>query len=195
MSTEYAPADLTEPDVAISSTLVGERRMVRREAAAALEKLFAAASEEGSNLMMGSAYRSAEYQQLLFDTYVASAGYTEASQYSALPGHSEHQLGLAVDISTASQQCFLSACFTDTADGQWLANNAYAYGFTLRYPEGDEGITGYHFEPWHYRYVGVDLATALHQSGLTYEEAWPYLGEALQTLKDNRAPEVTDADS
>ncbi len=80
----------------------------------------------------------------------------------------------------------MSACFINTADGQWLSENAHKYGFTLRYPDGKEAITGYNFEPWHYRYVGVDLATALYESQITLDQAWPYLLTALQTLRDNR---------
>jgi D-alanyl-D-alanine carboxypeptidase len=137
--------------------------------------------------MIGSAYRSAATQDQLFNRYVATAGYQEADKYSAHPGHSEHQTGLAVDISTTSQQCYLSECFIGTADGQWLAENAYKYGFTLRYPKGKELTTGYNFEPWHYRYVGIGLATALYQSGLTLDEAWPYMETALATLRSNRA--------
>lgn len=137
--------------------------------------------------MIGSAYRSAATQTDLFNSYVASAGYDEANMYSAHPGHSEHQTGLAVDISTTSQQCYLDECFIGTSDGQWLADNAYKFGFTLRYPKGKEAITGYNFEPWHYRYVGVALATALHQSGLTLEEAWPSMEQALATLRQHRA--------
>jgi len=186
VSVDYVPQGLVLPSVPVSA---GDR-VVRTEVADALVRLFDAAQQDGYSLMVGSAYRSASYQQGLFNSYVASAGYDEASKYSALPGHSEHQLGLAVDLSTLSQQCFLSACFIGTAEGQWLAAHAHEYGFTLRYPEGKEAITGYNFEPWHYRYVGIPLATALHQSDLTLEEAWPYLQTALETLKKNRAPEV-----
>ena len=152
-----------------------------------LTDMFGAASKAGHDLMIGSAYRSATTQEALFNSYVASAGFEEANMYSAHPGHSEHQTGLAVDISTTSQQCYLSACFINTADGKWLSENAHAYGFTLRYPDGKESITGYNFEPWHYRYVGVDLATALYESDLTLDQAWPYLLEALKTLRSNGA--------
>lgn len=183
---EYVPDPLVVPSVPIRSNATSDERMVRGVIVEPLADLFAAATQDGHALMIGSAYRSSGVQTNLFNTYVAQAGLEQASMYSARPGHSEHQLGLAVDISTESQQCYLSECFTSTPDGEWLAANAYKYGFTLRYPKGKEAITGYNFEPWHYRYVGVPLATALYQSGLTLEETWPYMEMAQQTLIDNR---------
>ncbi len=182
----YKPT-LVYAHVPIGVSRVDNQGSVRDDVAGPLEALFAAAAKDGYSLMIGSAYRSAYLQTSLYNGYIARSGLTFAMQYSAQPGHSEHQLGLSVDINTASQECFLQECFTSTADGQWLANNAYKYGFALRYLKGKEAITGYEFEPWHYRYVGVDLATALHESGLTLEEAWPYLVTARDTLKANRA--------
>jgi D-alanyl-D-alanine carboxypeptidase len=123
----------------------------------------------------------------IFSSLAASVGETVANQSIARPGQSEHQTGLAVDISTVSRNCYLQECFADTSDGQWLANNSYKYGFILRFPEDKVAITGYQYEPWHFRYVGVDLATALYESGLTLDEAWPYLEKALTTLKSNGA--------
>lgn len=183
----YAPKHLVVPDVPARMDKGIEERSVRQEVAGPLKEMFAAAAAEGHELMVGSAYRSAALQTLYFNNYVQTSGLETANQYSAHPGQSEHQLGLSVDISTVSKECYLSECFTSTPDGQWLADNAYKYGFFLRYPKGKEAITGYDFEPWHYRYVGVDLATAIHQSGLTFEEARPYLEQALATLKKNGA--------
>lgn len=184
---DYKPDNLAIPDVPTRTDKSDEERSVRQEIVAPLGELFAAAKTQGSSLMIGSAFRSSALQQFYFDSYVARSGLELANRYSAYPGQSEHQLGLAVDLSTLSQQCYLSACFINIPDGQWLANNAHKYGFTLRYKEGKEAITGYNFEPWHYRYVGVDLATALFQSGLTLEEAWPHIQRALDTLRDNGA--------
>jgi D-alanyl-D-alanine carboxypeptidase len=137
--------------------------------------------------MIGSGYRPASLQKIYFDSYASSAGIEAANQYVAYPGQSEHQTGLAVDITTVSRNCYLTECFADTSDGQWLANNSYKYGFTLRYPKGKESITGYQYEPWHFRYVGIDLATALYESELTLDEAWQYLQEANDTLRSNGA--------
>jgi len=187
ISTEYVPPELMVASVSTRSNSTADEKRIRKTIDTPLTQLFTAAEKDGHSLMIGSAYRSAVTQDSLFNTYVAQSGYEEADKYSAHPGHSEHQTGLAVDISTTSQQCYLSECFIGTADGQWLANNAFNYGFTLRYPKGKEAITGYNFEPWHYRYVGVPLATALHQSGLTLDEAWPYMETALATLRSNRA--------
>jgi len=187
IGTQYTPAQLITASVSSHPGVVAGEKQIRKTIDEPLSQLFATAEKDGHALMIGSAYRSADYQEQIFNTYVARVGYEQADRYSAHPGFSEHQTGLAVDISTTSQQCYLSECFIGTADGQWLAENAYKYGFTLRYPKGKEAITGYNFEPWHYRYVGVNLATALKQSGLTLDEAWPYIETALQTLRDNRA--------
>ena len=185
--TDYTPSDLIVASVSTRANSTADEKRIRQIIDGPMTELFAAAQEQGHSLMIGSAYRSAATQDSLFNTYVARVGYEQADKYSAHPGYSEHQTGLSVDISTTSQQCYLSECFIGTADGQWLAENAYKYGFHLRYPKGKEAITGYNFEPWHYRYVGIGLATALHQSGLTLDEAWPYMETALATLRTNRA--------
>lgn len=187
ISTSYAPSSLEIPAVATRTDKSKEEQSVDGRLLTPLKDLFAAAAAEGHQLMIGSAYRSAALQQTYFNSYAAVSGVEAANQYSAHPGQSEHQLGLAVDISSLSQQCYLDECFTSTPDGEWLAKNAYRFGFILRYPLGKESITGYNFEPWHYRYVGAALATALHESGLTLDEAWPYLESALQTLRSNHA--------
>ncbi len=183
----YLPSRIVVLEVPTRTDKSVEERSVRQELVGPLKDMFAAAQADGHSLMIGSAYRSADLQALYFNNYAQVSGRELANQYSAQPGQSEHQLGLAVDISTLSQQCYLSECFTSTPDGEWLANNAHKYGFILRYQKGKEAITGYNFEPWHYRYVGVELATALYQSGLTLEEAWPYLEQALTTLRKNGA--------
>jgi len=185
--TTYVPSSLVLPDVEERADKSSEERSVRADISVPLKSMFTAASADGHALMIGSAYRSAALQKTYFDSYAAASGAEAANQYSAHPGESEHQTGLAVDISTVSRNCYLNECFTSTPDGQWLAEHAHSYGFTLRYPKGKETITGYQFEPWHYRYVGVDLATALHESGLTLDEAWSYLQAALTTLQQNGA--------
>ena len=183
----FTPKGLAEPNVPARMDKSEEERSVRKDVVEPLERMFKDAKAAGHNLMVGSAFRSPQLQQKYYDNYVVTSGVEAADQYSAKPGSSEHQLGLSVDISTESRECYLSECFTALPDGEWLAANAYKYGFTLRYKKGKEVITGYNFEPWHYRYVGVDLATALQQSNLTMEEAWPTLQEAADTLKKNGA--------
>lgn len=121
-------------------------------------------------MRLQSAYRSYDSQVRAHKYYVKTLGPTQADIASARAGHSEHQTGLTADIS-AGNSCILEECFADTVQGKWLAQNAYRFGFLLRYPEGLTPVTGYAFEPWHYRYVGIDLATELHVEGvLTLEE-------------------------
>ena len=124
------------------------------------------AQKDGIWLYCVSAYRSYSYQRTLYQRYVKQSGQDRADTFSARPGYSEHQTGLAVDINTAST----SAHFENTAQYRWLVEHCWEYGFILRYPEGKEHITGFQFEPWHYRYVGQELAQAVHESGLTYDE-------------------------
>jgi len=138
-----------------------------KETQAAYNQMKADAAKEGLKLTIVSGYRSYDYQMGLYNRYVKRDGKAAADTYSARPGHSEHQTGLAMDI------CSLEQSFENTAEGKWLAANAHKYGFILRYPKGKQHITGYIYEPWHFRYLGVDTATAVYNSGLCLEE---YLG-------------------
>lgn len=138
---------------------------VNSEAQAALNKMFAAAkAEKNLKMWVCSGFRSYTVQKNLYNSYVRRDGAENADRYSARPGHSEHQTGFAFDINYADDR------FKGTPEASWLAENAYKYGFILRYPEGKEQITGYMFEPWHYRYVGVENAAKIYASGLTLEE-------------------------
>ena len=139
---------------------------LRKEALEALEKMIDAAAKDGISLWVVSAWRSESTQKTLFNNSKNSDGLAHALIYSAKPGHSEHQLGLAVDLNRASSK----AHFEKTKEYAWLKENSYKYGFIERYLEGKEFITGYGFEPWHYRYFGIELATNLHEEGCTYEE-------------------------
>lgn len=187
ISTDYIPSPLIIPNVTTNTDKSDDERSIRSDIADPLQNLFNAAETYGYQLMIGSGYRSADLQATYFNSLASSIGEDAANQSIARPGQSEHQTGLAVDISTVSRYCYLSTCFADTDDGKWLENNSYIYGFILRYPEGKESITGYNYEPWHFRYVGIDLATAIHESGLTFDEVWPYLQTADNTLKENGA--------
>jgi len=134
---------------------------MRPEAAAALTQMFAdyqAAS--GAQLKVVSAYRSYNVQVSTYNGWVSRLGQAQADRQSARPGYSEHQTGLAVDINTGADQGFGA-----TPAGMWLAANSYKYGFIVRYPDGLEPITGYEYEPWHFRFVGVELATEMHTTG------------------------------
>lgn len=162
----YVPADLVTPAVRIRS---GSEAKLRADAARALEQMFSAAKSQGLTLMVTSAYRSYNYQRGIYSNYLKTQGQAYTDATSARPGHSEHQTGLAADISPGSRKCELDTCFADTPEGIWTAKNVHAYGFIIRYPEGKQEITGYSFEPWHLRYVGPELAQQINSSGKTLE--------------------------
>lgn len=143
-------------------------------AKAAFDKMAAAAKAEGIELVAFSGYRSYEYQTSLYERYVAKDSKDSADRYSARPGYSEHQSGLAFDIGEKGREdLWLTSAFGETKAGQWLVNNAHKYGFILRYPKGKEEITGFMYESWHFRYLEGDLATKVYEAGVTLEE---YLG-------------------
>ncbi|CAM5313985.1 hypothetical protein BSAF29S_06281 [Bacillus safensis subsp. safensis] len=147
-----------------------EKRYIRKEAAEALEKLFKGAKKENFELAAVSGYRSYDRQKVIFDSEVKLKGKEKAQEAVALPGESEHQTGLAMDISSKSAGFEISEKFGETPDGKWVAKNAYKYGFIIRYPKGKEDITKYEYEPWHLRYVGKEAAKAMHDHDLTFEE-------------------------
>jgi D-alanyl-D-alanine carboxypeptidase len=133
----------------------------------ALNEMINAAKTEGVVLRMISGFRSYSTQNTLYNNYVARDGKAEADRYSARPGHSEHQTGLAFDLNSLEQS------FENTKEGKWLAENCWKYGFIIRYPKGKESVTGYMFEPWHVRYLGKEVAKKVYESGKCLEE---YLG-------------------
>ena len=144
------------------------------KAKAAFEKMAAAAKNEGFELVAFSGFRSYEYQQTLYDRYVSRDGKDAADRYSARPGYSEHQSGLAFDVGEKGKEdLWLTSAFGESPAGKWLVNNAHKFGFILRYPEGKEDITGYMYESWHFRYLEGDMATKVYEAGVTLEE---YLG-------------------
>jgi D-alanyl-D-alanine carboxypeptidase len=163
----YAPTDLVTVPVAHDNPAV-----MRADAAAALVKMFAAGAAAGAGEMqVQSSYRSYPVQVSVYNGWVHRLGRAQADLQSARPGYSEHQTGLAVDISPVPLRCALAACFGTTPQGEWLAANAWQYGYLLRYPADKTAITGYEYEPWHFRYIGVALATEMHNEGIqTLEE-------------------------
>ena len=152
---DFAPAEL-------SSEAGG---LLVPEAAAAMVRMRAAAADDGAPFMVGSGYRSHASQASLHREYVGRWGAARADRFSARAGHSEHQTGWAADVQS-SAACELKECFADEPAGRWLAEHAHEHGFIVRYPEGAEGVTGYRHEPWHLRYVGVELATAMREQGV-----------------------------
>ncbi|SEN06129.1 D-alanyl-D-alanine carboxypeptidase [Paenisporosarcina quisquiliarum] len=142
-----------------------------KEARAAFQEMAAEATLSGYDLIAFSTYRSFDYQTQLYDRYVTNDGQDAADRYSARPGYSEHQTGLAFDIGEQHfEQHFAKESFGETEAGKWVAANAHKYGFIMRYPNGSEKITGYMYEPWHFRYVGEELAVQVYEANVTLEE-------------------------
>ena len=157
---DWEPSDLVE--------FYGHQ--LRAEAAKAADTMIDAAATDGVTLLVSSAYRSYAVQQQTYQYWVSVNGQKVADQLSARPGYSEHQTGLAIDFASP-EGCRLEECYRDTLAGQWLAKNAPRYGYILRFPDGRQSVTGYRFEPWHYRYVGVQIAQEYVSSGAkTFEE-------------------------
>ncbi|MFD2371638.1 D-alanyl-D-alanine carboxypeptidase family protein [Brevibacillus sp. GCM10020057] len=167
---DYEPTDLEFPNVPYLLPEKSVKRQMRKEAAAALEQLFAAAKKDGIALAGVSAYRPHSYQKALFERYVKQDGLEKARTYSAVPGTSEHETGLAIDVSGIDGKCAATSCFAGTKEAKWLAEHAQEYGFIIRYPEGKDAITGYIYEPWHLRYVGNEVAQAISEKHITLEE-------------------------
>ena len=160
---DYEPKNLVTINNNYSS---GGKQMVK-EAAEAFEKMAKDAKSAGYTVRAVSTYRSYSYQEGLYNRYAASDGKEKADTYSARPGYSEHQTGLAVDVDNARVSY---TSFGDTKEFTWMKENSYKYGYILRYTKANEFITGYKDEPWHYRYVGVEIATYIHEHPMTYEE-------------------------
>lgn len=149
---DYEPDDLVYPDVPFIFSKNIEKRKMCKEAAVALEQLFIGATKDEISLIGVSAYRSYATQKSLFDHYVQQDGEEKARTYSAVPSTSEHETGLAIDVSGSDGTC------------------AAEYGFIIRYPKGKESITGYQYEPWHIRYVGTKISKEIADKGITLEE-------------------------
>ncbi len=143
--------------------------MLRMEVKPYIEKLIYDANNNGINIIIDSAFRSGNYQQMILDKLISEKG-NEAYKLIALPGASEHQTGLAVDFAIYENGIYNDDIKEDDKEAIWLKENAYNYGFILRYPKGKEDITGFNFEPWHYRFVGLELALELYQTNQTLEE-------------------------
>ncbi len=187
----YAPSDLTEPKIRFSFGYRDDKRKLRKAAAAALEKMFRAAEKDEVILYGVSGYRSYARQQQIYNRNVASRGRSATDKISARPGSSEHQTGLTIDISARSVGCQLSQTFGSTKEGKWVAKNAHKYGYIVRYPDGKSKVTGYHYEPWHIRYVGVTVAAYLYKHSLTMEE---YYNVSCDEDEEDTGVDVEDPD-
>ena len=167
----YVPSDLVSPNVAGIS---GQK--LRREAASALEEMFAAAKKDGVNLFLVSGYRSYGEQEYIYKVYSGRNSKEYMSHLDAYPGKCEHQLGLAVDLSDTSRNCSLKACFADMPAYKWLQKNSYKYGYIERHPKDKTNATGIMYSPWGFRYIGKKQAKKVYKSGLTMEE---YYGQKI----------------
>lgn len=169
----YAPANLLTP--AVLSVAPPGSTLLAAPAADAAHEMFAAAARDGVTLTLASGYRSYATQAQVHNDLISSLGPDAAGEASAPPGHSEHQTGLAFDIADGSGTCSFEPCFADQPAAAWVKTNAHRFGFIIRYPAGAEHVTGYAYEPWHLRFVGVDAAAAIQSCGITLED---YLGAA-----------------
>ena len=159
----YKPNDL----VKLSELYSNKDKYMRRDAALNFEKMSRDALLDGYKIVAVSTYRSYFYQQELFNYYVKIMGIKKALKASAKEGHSEHQTGLSVDVMGSNNDY---NNFEKTPEFKWMMNNAYKYGFILRFPKGKEHITGFKYEPWHYRYVGKKIAKIIYRNNITLEE-------------------------
>lgn len=169
LSSDYEPEDLVKAN---GQYTFSNNQYMRQEVYSAFTDMFFKAKEEGLTLLINSSYRNYENQKKAYKDYEDAGGKSYADRYAARPGFSEHQTGLTLDIFTPKFPT--TSTFHLSDEYNWLLNNAHKYGFILRYPEGKEKITGFSYESWHYRYLGVDLATKVYESGLTYDEYYAY---------------------
>ncbi len=170
LSSDYEPEDLIEVPTMYAYSGI----KLSNVAYEAFKELFNAAKSEGYTIVINSGYRSYDSQEAVYNRNKNNYGTTYADNFVARPGHSEHQTGLAVDVADYENS---SEDFEKTEAYQWMLDNAHKYGFILRYPKDKEDITGYSFESWHFRYVGVDIATKIHSLDITYDEYYTYFIE------------------
>ncbi|MFF2315458.1 D-alanyl-D-alanine carboxypeptidase family protein [Arthrobacter sp. NPDC058097] len=166
----YVPADLVQPRVALAVT--GEAAQLNGTTAAAAERMFAAAAADGVNITLASGYRSYATQVATYNGWVSSQGRAAADTASARPGYSEHQTGWSFDIGDGGGACGFQPCFAEQPAAVWAKANAHRFGFVVRYPWMQHPITGYFYESWHLRYVGVEAATDMRKRGIATLEQY-----------------------
>jgi len=170
LSSDWVPSDLVVPNVTFAFKEDSPRKLMRKEGAKALEELFSGAKKDNISILATSGYRSYDTQKRIFENNAKLYGEKTANKTSAYPGQSEHQTGLAMDVTSASVKYDLVDSFGDTVEGKWLSEHAAEFGFIIRYPKGKENITGYNYEPWHVRYVGKEVAKYIMSNNITFEE-------------------------
>ncbi len=163
-----SPTGFVPPDLVVAQVPYVSNPYMRPDAATAIAAMFAAAAAEGAGAMqIQNAYRSYDTQVRVYGGWVSRVGQATADAQSARPGHSEHQTGFGVDITSLPERCSIQECFGQLSQGIWLADNAYRFGFILRYPAGMTAVTGFIYEPWHFRYVGTELSSEMRERGVT----------------------------
>lgn len=180
----YIPTDLVIPKVPLTHKKTAEQSQLRKPAAEALERMLNDAKKVVGleSMYLVSGYRSYEYQYNIFHDSMKNRGKEHTEKYMAKPGHSEHQTGLTADISTKAMGFDLVESFEKTKEGQWLANNAHRYGYILRYPKDRVETTGYAYEPWHFRYVGVEVSTYMFENKLVLEDVYDSLNSKVDSV-------------
>lgn len=168
LTQNYEPVELIETDLPVTEG--ASDVLLQKEAGLALMQMADDMEKEGLYLGIRSAYRSYETQQEVYNYYLETEGQDYVNGYVSIPGFSEHQTGLGVDLTSQSVIDGVYGTFGETAEYNWVIENGYKYGFILRYPEGKEYLTGVQSEPWHFRYVGTELAKTIHENNMTLEE-------------------------
>ena len=163
----YVSKDFEVPNLVPVKEFAKEGMYLEKECMEAFVKMAQDALKSNYNIRAISTYRTYNYQENLYQNYVKKDGVKEADTYSARPGFSEHHTGLAIDVDNIKTSY---TDFLNTKEFQWMQDNAYKYGFILRYGKDKENITGYMYEPWHYRYVGKDIAKYIYENNITFEE-------------------------
>lgn len=172
LSNTYTPEDLVAIGWDYRLGGPNEHKYARKEVVNAFIEMWTDARQEGIYLLVDSAFREYDKQESVYREYENKHGTKFADSIAARPGYSEHQTGLSLDIY--SKECTSASTFKDSKTYAWLIDNAHKYGFILRYPKGKEKITGYNYESWHYRYLGVELATKVYSEGITYDEYYAF---------------------
>jgi D-alanyl-D-alanine carboxypeptidase len=167
----YVPKSLVAPRFEDGAGINPNRLQLAKVAAKAIKLMASAMKAAGAGtLALASTYRSYNTQVAVHNKDVAALGLVAGENLAARPGYSEHQTGLAADLAAVGQGCSIQVCFATTKAGKWLAANSWQYGWILRYPNGRTATTGYQFEPWHFRYVGIELSTEMHRTGIAVLE-------------------------
>ncbi len=167
---DYVPTDLVQPNIPLAVS--GEAAMLNSTTAAAAEAMFAAAAQDGVSMTLASGYRSYGTQVATYNGYVADRGQADADTASARPGYSEHQTGWSFDIGDGGGACGFEPCFADQPSAVWAKANGHRFGFVVRYPWMFHPVTGYYYEPWHLRFIGVDAASDMATRGISTVEEY-----------------------